>query len=280
MHLKYIEDAARGTLASVTDAPSEEKALECVLRMLEGRHGEADKEALEAYMRARTWEWWADYPERQLLSTLVRRADLRKQGIGEKYDRRIPSHTEGLRIARPLLAGIPDKITLDAEGEVEAMSQLLAALLNLPMGEDSPERLQKYNELSKSKRVYRDALRRYNLEFDSPDKTIYRPVFKWQRKAAGRSGLRRAKIKVPSHNPVKPALLVRNLQIQFVIGLLDRVGVPPQGTPVSGFGIVAEAVGLSEDSVKVIWETHFTADMRKHSKAIAERAELLDTTEA
>ena len=280
VHLKYIEDAARGTLASVTDAPSEEKALESVLRMFEGRHLEADKEALEAYMRARTWEWWADYPERQLLSTLVRRADLRKQGIGEKYDRRIPSHTEGLRIARPLLAGIPDKITLDAEGEVEAMSQLLAALLNLPMGEDSPERLQKYNELSKSKRVYRDALRRYNLEFDSPDKTIYRPVFKWQRKAAGRSGLRRAKIKVPSHNPVKPALLVRNLQIQFVIGLLDRVGVPPQGTPVSGFGIVAEAVGLSEDSVKVIWETHFTADMRKHSKAIAERAELLDTTEA
>ena len=280
LHLECIEEAARGILASVTGAPSEEKVLECVLRMFEGRHGEADKETLEAYMRARTHEWWQDFPERQLLSTLVRRADLQKQGIGEKDDRRIPTRTEGLQIARPLLAGIPDKITLDAEGEFEAVSKLLAALLNPPMGEDSPERLQKYIELSKSKRVYRDALRRYNLEFDNPDKTIYRPVFKWQRKAAGRSGLRRAKIKVPSHNPVKPALLVRNLQIQFVIGLLGRVGVPPQGTPVSGFGIVAEAVGLSEDSVKVIWETHFTADMRKHSKAIAERAELLDTTEA
>ena len=280
LHLEYILQAARGTLASGSGAPSEEKALECVLRMFEGRHGEADKEALEAYLRARTHEWWADYPERQLLSTLVRRADLRKQGIGEKDDRRIPTRTEGLWIARPLLAGIPDKITLDAEGEFEAVSKLLAALLDPPMGEPAPERLQKYIELSKSKRVYRDALRRYNLEFDSPDKTIYRPVFKWQRRAAGRSGLRRAKIKVPSHNPVKPALLVRNLQIQFVIGLLDRVGIPPQGTPVSGFGIVAEAVGLSEDSVKVIWETHFTADMRKHSKAMAERAELLDTTEA
>ena len=216
----------------------------------------------------------------QLLSTLVRRADLRKQGIGEKDDKRIQSHGEGIRIARSMLASIPKKLSLDAEGEFEAVSKLLAALLNPPMGEDSPERLEKYIEFSESKRVYRDALRHYNPEFDSPDKTIYRPVFKWQRKAAGRSGLRRAKIKVASHNPVKPALLVRNLQIQFVIGLLDRVGIPPQGTFVSGFGIVAEAVGLSEDGVKVIWESRFTAEMRKHSKAIAERAELLDTTEA
>ena len=90
LHLEYILQAARGTLASGSGAPSEEKALECVLRMFEGRHGEADKEALEAYLRARTHEWWADYPERQLLSTLVRRADLRKQGIGEKDDRRHP----------------------------------------------------------------------------------------------------------------------------------------------------------------------------------------------
>ena len=280
VHLECIEEAARGTLASVTGAPSEEQALESVLRMFEDRHLEADKEALEAYMRARTHEWWQDFPERQLLSALVRRADLRKQGIGEKDDRRIPTRTEGLRIAKPLLAGIPDKITLDAEGEFEAMSKLLAALLNPPMGEDSPERLEKYSELSESKRVYRHALRRYNLEFDSPDKTIYRPVFRWQRKAAGRSGLRRGKIKIASHPPVKPALLLRNLQIQFVIGLLDRIGIPPQGTFVSGFGIVAEAVGLSENAVKVIWETRFTADMRKHSKAMAERAELLDTTEA
>ena len=160
------------------------------------------------------------------------------------------------------------------------MSKLLAALLKPPMGEDSPEKLQRYIKFSESKRVYRDALRRYNLEFDRPDKTIYRPVFRWQRKAAGRSGLRRAKIKIASHPPVKPALLVRNLQIQFVIGLLDRVGVPPQGTYVSGCRIVADILGLSEDAVKVIWESRFTADMRKHSKAIAERAGLHDITEA
>ena len=180
-----------------------------------------------------------------------------------------------------MLAGIPKKISLDAEGEFEAVSKLLAALLKPPMGEDSPERLQRYIEFSTSKRVYRDALRRYNQELDSPDKTIYRPDFSWQRRAASRSRLRRAKIKVPSHPPpVKPALLLRNFQIQFVLGLLDRVGVPPRGTDVSGCRIVAGVLGLSEAAVKAIWEMRFTVAMRKHSKAIAKRAGLLDITEA
>ena len=205
LHLGYIEEAARGTLAYVIGAPSEEEAIACVLRIFEGRYEEADREALEAFMRARTRDWWADYPERQLLSALVRRADRRKQGIGREDGRRTPSPEEGLRIARPMLASIPKKLTLDAEGEFEAVSKLLAALLKPPMGEDSPERLQRYIEFSTSKRVYRDALRRYNQEFYSPDKTIYRPDFSWQRRAAGRSGLRRAKIKVPSHPPPPPS---------------------------------------------------------------------------
>ena len=86
----------------------------------------------------------------------------------------------------------------------------------------------------------------------------------------------------PPPPPVKPALLLRNFQIQFVIGLLDRVGVPPRGTDVSGCRIVAKVkvLGLSEDAVKAIWEMRFTVAMRKHSKAIAERAGLLDITEA
>ena len=103
---------------------------------------------------------------------------------------------------------------------------------------------------------------------------------RWQRKAAGRTRLRRAKRKVPSHRPVNPALLLRNLQIQIVIGLLDRLGVPPRGEYVSGCRIVGEVIGLHEDSVRGIWEMRFTAAMRKHSKAVAERTGLLDTTEA
>ena len=88
VHLEHIEEAARGTLASGTGGPSEEVALECLLRILEGRHEEADKETLEAYTRARTWEWWQDFHERRLLTDMVRRADQRKKKIGSEYSRR------------------------------------------------------------------------------------------------------------------------------------------------------------------------------------------------
>ena len=146
LHVEYIEKAARGTLVSGSDAPSEEQALESVIRLCAGRHLEADKRALEEFMAARTWEWWQGYPERRLFSALLVRADLRKKKrwTGNGDDRRRPTREEGLRIARPLLAGIPDEITLDAEGEYESVARLLAALLSPPMGEPSPEELQRY----------------------------------------------------------------------------------------------------------------------------------------
>ena len=282
VHLNHIEEAARGTLASGPGGPSEEVAIECLLRIFEGRREkvDADKETLEAYMRARTWEWWQDFPERRLLTDMVGRADRRKNGIGSADSRRRPYPCEGLRIARLVLACIPDKISLDSEGEYESVSNLLAALLSLPMGEPSPERLQRYTELSKSIPVYRDALRRHSEELDNPAKTIFRPALRWQRRTAGRPRLRQATIKVPAHRPVIPALLVRDLQINFVIGLLERVEVKPRGKYVSGCRIVAEVVGLSEYRVKSIWEMRFTVSMAKHSEAVAEHTGLLDTTEA
>ena len=280
VHLDHIEEAARGTLASETGGPSEEVALECLLRIFEERYEEADKETIEAYMRARTWKWWQDFPERRLLTDMVWRADQRKKKIGSEYSRRRPLFSEGLQIARLMLAGIPDKISLDSEGEYEAVSGLLAALLSPPMGEPSLERLQGYIELSKSIPVYRDALRLHYEELDNPTKTIFRPALRWQRRSAGRTRLRQAKIKVPAHSPVKPALLLRNFQIQFVIGLLERVGVRPRAKYVSGCGIVGEVIGRSPGRVKSIWEMRFTTAMSKHSKAVAERTGLLDTTEA
>ena len=280
VHLDHIEEAARGTLASGTGGPSEEVAIECLLRIFEERYEEADKETIEAYMRARTWKWWQDFPERRLLTDMVRRADQRKKKIGSEYSRRRPLLSEGLQIARLMLAGIPDKISLDSEGEYEAVSGLLAALLSPPMGEPSPAKLQGYIDLSKSMPVYRDALRLHYKELDNPAKTIFRPALRWQRRSAGRTRLRQANIKVPAHSPVKPALLLRNFQIQFVIGLLERVGVRPRGKYVSGCRIVGEVIGLSPGRVKSIWEMRFTTAMSKHSKAVAERTGLLDTTEA
>ena len=278
LHLEYILEAARGTLASGSDAPSEEQALESVIRLFEGSHVEADKRALEEYMRARTWEWWQSYPERRLFSALLVRADLRKRLGGNGDDRRRPTREEGLRIARPLLAGIPDEITLDAEGEYESVARLLAALLSPPMGEPSPEELQRYVQLAKNSPVFGDAVGHYYEELDNPDKNIFRPGIRWQSRAARRSLLRRTKIKVSSSNPVKPAILIRNLHIQFVVGLLKGVSIRPRGAKVSGCEIVGYVLGLSEDSIKGILRMRFTEAMMKHSEAIAKRTGLLDTT--
>ena len=280
LHLEYILQAARGALASGSDGPSEDQALESVIRLFEGRHVEADKRALEEYMRARSEEWWQSYPERRLFSDLVVRADLRKRLGGNGDDRRRPTREEGLRIARPLLAGIPDKITLDTVGEYESVARLLAALLLPPMGEPSSEELQRYTELAKSTPVFRDGVRYFYADLDNADATLYRPDIRWRRRSGIMPRLYRRKLKVKAENPVKPALLIRNLQVHFVVGLLERVGIPPLGTLVSGCRIVGEVLGLRENRVKRIWKMRFTVEMSKHSRAVAERLGLTETTEA
>ena len=154
-------------------------------------------------MRARTWEWWQDFPERRPLTDLVRRADHRKKEIGSEYSRRPPFHSEGFRIARQMLAGIPDKISLDSKSEYEDVSKLLSAFLSPPLGEPLPRKAAKLHRALQVHPVYRDALRRHYEELDSPPKIIFRPALRWQRKAAGRTRLRRAKRKV---RPIAPSI--------------------------------------------------------------------------
>ena len=140
LQYEHIEEAALGTLAPETDAPSEEEALECLLRIFEERQEESDRETLEAYMGARAGEWWTDYPECQLLTTLVQRADRRKKWLGTKDDKRRPWHAEGLRIARPLLAGIPDKINLDPEGSTRPWRRFSQPSCRPPWANPPPKR--------------------------------------------------------------------------------------------------------------------------------------------
>ena len=281
VHYEHILEAARGALASGTVAPSEEEAKACLLRIYMGSNEEADWNAIENFMRAQVTEWFPGFSERPLLVDLVRRADRRKKGTGSKDSRRLPSHDEGLRLAKALLADTPGKgeISLDDIWEHEAASNLLVALLSPHMGEPSPEARQRYEEISMSNPVFREALRR-SMALYRPDKAIFHQDLRWQRRADAESKLQRAKFKIAPHSPAKPAILVRNLQIQFVIRLLDRVGASPQGTFVSGIRIVGEALGLSEDTVKKILEMSFTVEMEKYSTAIAERLGLLGTTEA
>ena len=288
MHLGHIQEVARGDLASGTGAPSEQEAMACLLRIFAGRHNEVDWKVVENHLTARAlgwWEGWQDLPKRKDFADLVKRADRREKGIGPEDNRRPPTHDEGRRLAEPLLAGTPGKgkgkISLDAEGEREAVVQVLAALLSPPMGEPSPERLQEYHHRARSNRVYYDALdRRYN-QLDNPVNAIPSLPLRWKSSIYGRRLWRRyPKTEVAPHSPLNPAILLRNFQIQFVIGFLDRVGIRPLGKHVSGCRIVGEVLGLSESTVKRISGKRFTVEMRDHSEAIAERTGLLDTTPA
>ena len=94
---------------------------------------------------------------------------------------------------------------------------------------------------------------------------------------------------LPSHRPVNPAHPLRDVQIQFTIEVLQRVGARPTGRYASGCRIVSDALGIPEDTVKRIWKQRIWKDrirkqrifrrpfslvMQKHSKAIATRTGL------
>ena len=119
---------------------------------------------------------------------------------------------------------------LTPRGSSEAVVQVLAALLSPPMGEPSPERLQEYHHRARSNRVYYDALdRRYN-QLDNLVNAIPSLPLRWKSSIYGRRLWRHyPKTKVAPHSPLNPAILLRNFQIQFVIGFLDRVGIRPLG---------------------------------------------------
>ena len=259
--LRLIEEVVCGLQTSGAGAPGME---------------EAEAAAIVDDMRAEVREWWQEFPERQLLTELYQRTARRREGRGSPNSRRPTVHPEGLRVAQELLVVIPDTGQLDAERESAAMSTLLADQWVSLNGKRRPTALQDYIEQSASSRVYFDALGHIGEKLDDRGESIPRPLAGWLAKAAG--GLRRrpAMNPVPSHRPVDPATLVRDMHIQFAIEVLHRVGVKPRGSIVSGCRMVSEALGIPEETVRRIWKectwrTSFVPVMRKYSKAIAER---------
>ena len=276
VRLEQIEAVALGSLASGTGTPGMEEAIECILRIFEGGPREAERKTTEDYMRAQAMEWWQGFPECRLLTHLYQRKARRKAVCGSPDKRRRPSHSEGLRIARLMLADIPDTSRLDSAWEAEAVSKVLAALLLPPVGAPSPETLQQYIELSRSSRVHYDALKLIEKELDNLSAAMSRQLSRWRQGAADGHPQRPSGRNIPANRPANPATLLRDIQVQVTIGLLQRVGIKPRGKEVSGCRIVAEALEpeCSEETVKRVWGKYFTPEMRKYSQAIAERTGL------
>ena len=282
VRLKQIEEVALGSLESGAGAPDMEEAIEAILRIMEGRGGKAEWKTVEDHMRAQAMEWWQDFPKPQLLTDLYRRDALRRKKFGSRDSSRPPSHPEGLCIARPMLADLPDVSRFDSEWEFESVSKVLAVLFFHPIGAPSPKRLQEYIERSQSNRVHYDALKRIEKELDKLSKATPPQLSRWSLGDADGLPQRPPGRNLPPHRPADPATLMRNVQIEVTIRLLERVGIPPYGTDVSGCRIVAEALEpeFSEKHVKHIWEGRiwkegaFEDVMCKHSKAIAKRTGL------
>ena len=277
-HLDLIEEVVREPEAYGIDAPDLEEAAERILRSL-GTDGKASKEAILDRMRAELREWRRDRPDGQLIAKMYQLEDQRRAAHGTRDSRRVRSHDDWVPVAKQLLTHIPDTGPWDSEREH-------AAVWLPPLGTRSQTELREYIKRSESIPVYFDALGHISEKLDESGEDIPPMLTQWRTEVA--SGHRRCPDRkpLPPHRPVELDLVPRDLKIQITIALLARLGVPPQGSLLSGCRIVSEAMNLSEYSVERIWkariwEQPFQDLIRKYSKAIAERTGLseLHTTE-
>ena len=273
--LRLIEEVASTPQSSWIGGPGLKEGMERIRRDQKRRDRRAEDEAIVDYMRAEVREWWQDFPERQLLTGLYRRAALRRAGCGSTDSGRRPVPEEGLRVARALLADIADAARFDLEWESEAVPIALADRWLSLKGKRRPAALQEYIKRSRCSRAHFDALEIICKELNCRGESIPGPLDKWRTEFIDGLRPRPDRKPVPAHRPVRAAQLVRDIQIQFTIEVLSRVGVKPRGSSVSGCAIVSDALEVSEDTVTRIWKERIwkrpSGPMGKHSKAIAER---------
>ncbi len=270
--LPLVREIARNCQESRTGKSGKVEALSDVLQFV-GSDLKADEDTIVDCMRAEVWEWWRSFPEDDLLTQLYHRTKERKKKSASKDDQRFPTHSEGLRVARPMLADIPKTAPLDSEWESQSVSITLALLLMSPIGVCDMDTLQEYIERSGESRAYFDALVRFCEELESRGEKIPHPAAVFQQSVARGRRQRPAMKPRKAHRPINPAFLLLSVQVQYVIRILQDVGVKPTGE-ISGCRIVADATGIPEGTVIKVWKGRkkpFSSQMNKYWKAIAER---------
>ena len=196
--LRLIEEVASTPQSSGIGGHGMEEGMERIRRAQERRDRKAEDEAMVDYMRAEVREWWQDFPERQLLTGLYRRAALERERRGSTYSRRPPDLEEGLRVARALLADIAVAARFDFEWESEAVPIALADHWLSLKGKRRPAALQEYIKRSRCNRAHFDALEIIWKELNRRGESILRPLARWRAEVV--DGLRRR----PDRKPVAP----------------------------------------------------------------------------
>ena len=278
--LQAIEEVALDPQSSGTVGSQLQDANECLYRAREQGDREAEDEALVDLIKAEMREWWPDFPERQLLADLYRRAARRKVGRGSDDSRRLPSHSEGLRVARCLLDDVaPGAGLFDPESESLAVTEFLIRYWKFHTGLCQTCLLDEFIEDSEDSPACFDALWEIAELLVSLGAGLPVRLRRWLLECAVGRRRRPPLSPLPAHRPVNSGNLVRDVQIHFTIKILRRVGVAPRGSPVSGCRIVAEVLELSEDTVIRIWKQRIWRSpledvLRRHNKAVFEHTGL------
>ena len=292
-YLDLIEEFACDPKAFGTGGRVRGEAVDRIRWAAVRRDEKAEERAILDGMRAEVREFWQEFSELHLLGENFRRAALRKDVRGSRGRTDPDSLKEGLRLAmallahvpgRALLAHIPGAYRLSLEWESAAVSSALADQWLYPIEARTRRALQKYIKLSKSSRVYFDAVMRILNELNSRGEAIPSSLSRWfQEVESGRRRRPRGK-PIPAHPPVTLTKFLSDLNIQLTVEILRRVEILPEGNIVSGCQIVSMALAiskdqtlhLSEETVRRIWQERiwgkpFEPVMAKYSKALDER---------
>ncbi len=219
---------------------------------------------------------------------LYRRADRRKRRkkrFESTYSRRRPSHREGLCVARRLLARARSTRPFDPVYESLEVTEALVLHWLYDSKGSKTRVLKAYIELSETNPDYFGALYRISHILVAGDKGFPDLLLKWWVEIACGRRSYPARKTLSAHRPVNSANFLRDVEINFAIEVLHRVGVAPQGDEVSGCRIVAKAPGLKEYNVtriwkKRIWEIPLEPVLRRHLEAMSERTGLVYDIEA
>ncbi len=274
--LQIIKEIVVGPEVSESRTPTMEEGWRRMGQAVVRQDKKAEETALGDYMRADMREWWQDFPEQRLLRDLYRRAALRQANSGSRDSGRTPSHDEGRRIAKALLVDLQDTRPLDVRGEADTVARALAGEGLVTFSFLTPAALLTYITESETSPTHFDALSYLCAKWDDRGWDLPPQLARWRQEVAEGGRWRPAVTPIPAHRPLHPDRLRRDMHLQFTIEILDRVGVHPQGSLVSGCQIVAEASGLPEARVVRIWKActwrrSFEPEVRRQSIAIASR---------
>ena len=249
--MDLTEEVVCGSWDSELDSPGTEESMRRVQMAVERGDGKAEEEAIVEGIRADLRNWLRKFPERELLTRLFLRAVRRREKSGSPDSRRLPRRSEALPLATALLSDVQGRARLDPAWEAAAVAMVLARQWLLAR---SRATLREYIRRSLKSSVYYTAVGMIQYELEFRCETVPSYLRKFCQEADRGHRKPPALMLIAAHRPINLTVFILHFRIHFAIELLNRLGVRPRGKNLAGCGVVAEVLGLSEDTIEDIWK--------------------------